>query len=225
MDSNGCCVLDCESRNRLCYIENNRYCGKHYQQMKVYGRISIRTKYDINEIEIFDDYAKMYLYDARSNVIGFTIFDIEDIEKVSSSGKWGTNRKSQYVYNQSLDENKTVMIHHFLLGIRPHELENFVVDHINRDRRDNRKSNLRIVSLQKNAINKGMQSNNTSGYPGIHFNKTRKKWESAIKINGRKINLGRFDTFESAVEVRKLAEIKYFGEVINREYDCNTVFK
>lgn len=79
-------------RNRyknICSIEgcNNRacgkYCNKHYHQIKRYGHIKTRTRFDKNEIIINDNVAKILLYDNNCNVIDYTIIDAEDINKIS----------------------------------------------------------------------------------------------------------------------------------------------
>jgi hypothetical protein len=64
------------------------------------------------------------------------------------------------------------------------------IDHINRIRNDNRLENLRIVTNQENAFN-----TNAKGYC---WDKSRKKWLSCITLNGKQINLGRFDTEQEA---------------------------
>lgn len=78
-------------RNRyknICSIEgcNNRacgkYCNKHYHQIKRYGHIKTRTRFDKNEIIINDNVAKILLYDNNCNVIDYTIIDAEDINKI-----------------------------------------------------------------------------------------------------------------------------------------------
>lgn len=79
-------------RNRyknICSIEgcNNsacgKYCNKHYHQIKRYGNIKTRTRFDKNEIIINDNIAKILLYDNNCNVIDYTIIDAEDINKIS----------------------------------------------------------------------------------------------------------------------------------------------
>lgn len=69
----------------ICSIEgcNNsacgKYCNKHYHQIKRYGHIKTRTRFDKNEIIINDNVAKILLYDNNCNVIDYTIIDAEDI--------------------------------------------------------------------------------------------------------------------------------------------------
>lgn len=214
----------CGSNKKVCRIENIPYCGKHYYQMKKYGKILKRTKYDKNEIERNGKYSKLYLYDKNNEVIGYSIIDTEDVEIVSKY-KW--HLANEYVITLVKDKNKvrTLFLNHLIMNFDKRKNKDLVCDHINRDRKDNRKENLRIVDFQTNGINKGTQSNNTSGTPGISYSKERKKWESYIKIGYKKINLGRYKTKKEAIKARENAEIKYFGLKINRKFDKNTVFK
>lgn len=86
------------------------------------------------------------------------------------------------------------------------------VDHINGNRADNRWKNLRVCNQSQNMGNVGLRKNNTSGHPGVVFDKERGKWRAQIRIGGKKTNLGRFDDFEDAVEAHNLAHAANFGE-------------
>ncbi len=86
------------------------------------------------------------------------------------------------------------------------------IDHINGDRSDNRWCNLRVVSRTQNNMNAKVKSNNSSGFTGVSYDKRRDSWAAEIKINKRKIFLGRFATLEEAVDSRRKAEIEHFGE-------------
>jgi hypothetical protein len=93
-----------------------------------------------------------------------------------------------------------------------------VVDHINRDKSDDRKENLRLVTQKTNNINTGMYCHNTSGYKGISFNKGLEKWEVYIHQNNKKIGMGYYTDLNKAIKVREIAEIIYFGKD-NPRYD------
>jgi hypothetical protein len=80
------------------------------------------------------------------------------------------------------------------------------IDHVNGNRSDNRIENLRCVSFIENQRNRAIPKNNTSGSCGVYWDKSRDKWKAAIYVNGRAVNLGRFNTFDEAVFVRKSAE-------------------
>lgn len=90
--------------------------------------------------------------------------------------------------------------------------EGMVRDHINRNRLDNRKSNLRIVTHDVNARNANAQKNNTSGYRGVSLARGG-KYVAQISVGGKAYHLGRYDTAEEAYKARLAGEKKYFGEV------------
>lgn len=85
------------------------------------------------------------------------------------------------------------------------------IDHINRDRSDNRISNLREVTNKQNAQNSSKPSNNTSGHPGVYWYKQSSKWQAKITHNQKHIHLGCFATIEDAIAARKAGELKYWG--------------
>lgn len=74
------------------------------------------------------------------------------------------------------------------------------VDHRNRDKLDNRWSNLRDVTPQINAQNKGHYRNNTSGFKGVTYCPRNGRWSAKIKRNGRQFWLGYHPSAESAHE-------------------------
>ena len=75
------------------------------------------------------------------------------------------------------------------------------VDHINRDRLDNRIENLRWASRSENNQNKGMESRNTSGHKNISYHKGGDGWEFAKIING-KLTRKFFKSLEEAIEFK-----------------------
>jgi hypothetical protein len=83
------------------------------------------------------------------------------------------------------------------------------IDHINRDRADNRLSNLREVTRAENSKNKGMSAHNTSGANGVSWNRKIQKWQARIQIGRRTKNLGFFSDFNTAVAARKAADIRH----------------
>lgn len=84
--------------------------------------------------------------------------------------KWYQEKIDQYIYRPALKSERPiygifVVLHRYLLGLK--KGDNIKVDHINRNRIDNRKSNLRLATDAENARNKSLQKNNTSGFKGI----------------------------------------------------------
>jgi len=88
--------------------------------------------------------------------------------------------------------------------------EGFDTDHINRDRLDNRRENLRTVNKMLNGRNRGENKNNTSGYKGVSWDKYTKKWAVYIWLKWKKIHLGHFDDIEEAYKMRKKGEELYW---------------
>jgi hypothetical protein len=86
------------------------------------------------------------------------------------------------------------------------------IDHINRNKADNRISNLRDVSHKQNHQNKSKPSNNTSGHPGVSWYKRISKWQARIMHNYKHIHLGLFENIEDAIAARKAAEKLYWSD-------------
>ena len=86
------------------------------------------------------------------------------------------------------------------------------IDHINRNRSDNRIANLREVTNKQNMQNAGKSSHNTSGHPGVCWHKQHSKWQAKIMHNYKGIHLGYFATLEEALSARKAAEKLYWAD-------------
>lgn len=81
--------------------------------------------------------------------------------------------------------------------------EGLVVDHINGDKLDNRRSNLRAVTQNLNCQNRtNLQNNNTSGVTGVGYWKTGSLWVARVTRNGKTKLLGYFKTKKEAVASR-----------------------
>lgn len=86
---------------------------------------------------------------------------------------------------------------------------NIGVDHVNRQKDDNRWLNLRLVTFAQNSQNRSVRVDNLSGIAGVSWVASRKRWAAQISVSGRKFFLGRFKTKLEAVKKRWDAEIKY----------------
>lgn len=85
-----------------------------------------------------------------------------------------------------------------------------VVDHIDNNPLNNRRSNLRLATIAENVRNSKLRSNSTSGYKGV--SKVGNRWRAYIVVNKKQINLGLYATAEEASLVYREAALKYHGE-------------
>ena len=86
------------------------------------------------------------------------------------------------------------------------------IDHINGIKDDNRIDNLREASLQENARNKVIQSNNTTGSVEVSFRPSMNKYRATITNNQTSKHLGYFNTIEEASKAYNDEAIKLFGD-------------
>lgn len=127
----------------------------------------------------------------------------EDWEKFRMHA-WKESHKG-YAISLYKDESKKVhFFHRMVIGAEKGE----IVDHINQNRLDNRRENLRKTSSSMNSFNR--KTKNKSGYSGVTY--SNGKWNVAMTVNYKPIYLGRYEKLEDAIEARKSAELKYRGE-------------
>jgi hypothetical protein len=110
---------------------------------------------------------------------------------LTSTGYLATKAKQ----NSPVGVPKELIYMHRLIMMPPKEIE---IDHINRDKTDNRKKNLRYADRSLNCSNIGVQRNNTSGKTGVSFCKLKQKWRAYF---GSKRKAG-FATKEEAIAWR-----------------------
>lgn len=133
----------------------------------------------------------------------FALIESDDVGRVGIHN-WCASEKTTGVY---ATRRGGVYLHRFLSNPNAER-----VDHKNGRTLDNRKrGNLRPCIHRDNLRNRGIQKNNTSGHSGISWQSNA--WKVEIWVGPEmKLYLGRFKSFEKAVEVRKSAEVEHFGE-------------
>lgn len=92
-----------------------------------------------------------------------------------------------------------------------------VVDHIDRNPRNNKIENLRLASCSQNIYNSKLNKRSKSGFKNVNFNKRDGKWWATINVNKKQKLLGRFDSMEEAVKVSRAAMISEYGEFCAEE--------
>jgi hypothetical protein len=135
-----------------------------------------------------------------------------DFDLVNSySGTWFAVKSHKALYATGMVRNsdgtrEAIKMHRIIM--RPSDGR--VVDHINHNGLDNRRSNLRVLTDNENRQNmSGLQSNNSSGFRGVNFHRRLNKWMAYTNVDKRRIHLGYFDTAEEAGQASLEARLKY----------------
>ena len=139
---------------------------------------------------------------------GYTLLDNEDW-KTYSDKKWTI--RSGYAGHVFHKNNKqtTLLLHRLIMEAKQGQL----VDHINRDKLDNRRANLRFANRSENAANCKVHAHNTSGYKGV--SKSGKKWRAYIVLNDKQIYIGTFSKKEDAALAYNERALQIFGQFAN----------
>ena len=144
---------------------------------------------------------------------GQVFVDTEDLEKILSYNTWNISKRGCVVcYSETGSRSNRLRRVYKLHRVIMDAPDDMLVDHINRDPLDNRKVNLRICTQMYNGRNLSIKSNNTSGFSGVCWDKSRKLWTARLKINYKDMHLGRFAHIEEAISARLFAESYYYGE-------------
>jgi hypothetical protein len=86
------------------------------------------------------------------------------------------------------------------------------VDHIDGNRMNNQRSNLRIATSSQNKMNRGPRKDNTSGYKGVSWHSQNNKWTARIKAGDKYLHLGLFDNIEDAKNAYNKSAIELHKE-------------
>lgn len=195
------CECDCGNKDVIIkgkYLLNGdtKSCGcSNIERISQMGKDN--KKY--NDITIKDDIVYVKIADDK-----YFICDIKDLE-CCNDAYWYFNNNG---YARGIVNGKTILFHNHIIKTDKNE----EIDHIDGNRLNNVRSNLRVVTRVNNMKNKGKYINNTSGVTGVSFHTATNKWCAYIHADKIKHHLGEYDNFDDAVNVRKEAEDKYFGE-------------
>lgn len=140
------------------------------------------------------------------------LVDADDVWAVQYY-RWRLDKTTGYITTtvgkHGCGPRRSLTLHQFLLGAAP---ASRAWDHINRDKMDNRRRNLRVATVTENNRNQGPRSDNRSGVRGVYWHEPARSWVAEIRPGGGlgKRYLGCFRTLEDAADARRMAELEYW---------------
>lgn len=139
----------------------------------------------------------------------FAIVDDENFNWLNRYN-WCAKKHRNTFYAVRGKYGKTIRMHREILGLK--EGDGKQTDHKNHNGLDNRETNIRVCTNRQNAQNSLMRKTNKSGYKGLRWDKTVRKWQARIGHKGTKISLGYFKNKIDAAKAYNAKAIELFGE-------------
>lgn len=134
------------------------------------------------------------------------LIDTEDIEFVLTCGRWHIARRNNGIYATVRICGKDYYLHRLIMDCP----KDMVVDHIDGNTLDCRKSNMRIITNGENRQNLHvLHPKNTSGYRGVSWCKIHKRWRAVVKVNHKQVCNKYFKDKEEAHEYVVAMRAKY----------------
>lgn len=159
-----------------------------------------------NRYEIRGETTVIFI-ERRNGDVYECLIDTEVLERVSSYTWCAAGNPMGAVHSYWKDGKYKSFAMHRLLTDAPKGL---MVDHVNGNRFDNRKLNLRFATNQQNQQNIHKPARSSSGFRGVGWSKAREKWKVQVKYQGKSIHLGYFEDLEKAKRARLVWEKENF---------------
>lgn len=143
----------------------------------------------------------------------FALVDDEDFEKINQHQWWysrhGYAMRTIHFGPRSRPQKRNVSMHRELLGLTHRSV---LVDHVDGNKLDNTRANLRLSTKSTNGCNRGPTRKNKSGYKGVYKHPQCNRWQSTIRVKGKTRYLGLFKKPQEAALAYNKAALQHFGE-------------
>lgn len=136
------------------------------------------------------------------------IVDDCDYDILVSMGAWHFDSGYARKKKRESGKNRTIYMHRVIMDAP----DSALVDHINGDTLDNRRSNLRICTAKENAQNRRQNRRSRNPFKGVFWHEKAQKWQASIGVDGRSVYIGLFDTAEQAADAYNAAASKMFSD-------------
>lgn len=143
------------------------------------------------------------LRNRAKEIVAYALVDDEDYERVTDGPRWcfyqGYARRQ---LSKGTPPNRTVqsvLLHRVVLGLE--HGDGLDADHINRNRLDNQRANLRVVTRGQNAQNTPARAGASSQHRGVSWNAQQRKWVANARLDRKRYYLGAFDSELEAARV------------------------
>jgi hypothetical protein len=194
------CTNKAGSAGQLFIIENSRTCRNFRAEKKI---LRPKVKQPENDKIRFIPLTKGK----------FAIVDVEDYERLSQY-KWHAVKTGDRFYAYRSKNKRSLSMHRVIMNAP----KGMVVDHIDGNGLNNRRSNLRVCTVSQNHQNRRW-TGGVSRYKGVCFLKKVNKWKAEITFNGRRIHIGCFADEISAAKAYDKKAAELFGEFAYLNFD------
>lgn len=166
----------------------------------------------------------MRIYSQTSSVAVASLL-VDDVDKDLERFSWRLDKAGYVIRGPKLSKARPGMerVHRVVLArvlgrvLQAHEL----VDHVNGNRADNRRENLRLATKSQNGMNRGSTNGSSSRFAGVAYDKRKQRWFAKVTLMGKQVAVGRYHSEEEAAWMRDQFALALHGDFarLNFEYE------
>ena len=199
-----CMKVKRENHHKVCPVCGKQFYSSHKQTIYCSRKCKTDSARTPNEIKVKNNFAEIIINSKKWGLKKalIDIADVEECSKLTWQVKFCRDTQQYYVVSSKHDASE-IKLHRYLTKC-PNGL---VVDHINHNPLDNRRENLRIITMRGNAVNQSKRKDNKSGCSGVF--KTRSGKYKAVHY---KTSLGVYNTKEEAIMMKN-----YYTEFVIKQ--------